>query len=159
MSSIRSIHSSSMVSYKKEELSALTKLRLEALGIDPSSVSTESQAQILIAQAEAVPKQNGLEKKQGGISTGEQLISEARELARNTGTLYSNQDTLETLLEKISETLHVMAKNPLNADKVQVYQAELKEIAQRADIIINIQQNIFERMNMVSISNRIILGL
>lgn len=160
MSSIRSIYgSSSIISCKNGELSATTKLRLEALGIDPSSVSTESQAQIVIAQAEAVPKQNGLQQQYGGNSTREQLIIEARELAQKTGTSFSNQDALEKILENISETLQVMAKNPNNADKVEKFQAELKNIAQRADIILNIQQNIFDKMNMISISNKIILGL
>lgn len=157
MSSIRSIYGT-IISFKKDELSVTTKLRLEALGIDPTSVSTESQAQIIIAQAEAVPNQNGLQQKYGG-NLREQLISEARELAQKTGTRYSNQDTLETILDNISVTLQVMVKNPTNAENVEMYQAKLEDIAQRAGVIVNIQQNIFERMNMVSISNKIILGL
>ena len=161
MSSISYIYSSqsaSVANYKGEELSTSTKLRLEALGIDPSYVSTESQAQILIAQAEAAPRQNNSGKQQqGGNSSREQLISEAKNLAQMIGANYNNQDSLEVLLEKISNKLNIMAKEPEYVEQVQVYQAKLTDIAQRADILINTQQNIFNVLNMISINNRIIL--
>ena len=163
MSSISNIHSSqsaAISNYKGEELSTSTKLRLEALGIDPSYVSTESQAHILIAQAEAAPKQNSSgSQQQGGNSSREQLVSEAKNLAQNVGASYNNQDSLEILLEKISDKLYIMAKEPSKYEQVQVYQASLENIAQRADVLINRQQNIFNELNMISISNRILLGL
>ena len=52
MSSISSISHSqaaAVSTYKSDELSASTKQQLEALGIDPSTVTSEAQAQILIA--------------------------------------------------------------------------------------------------------------
>lgn len=163
MSSISYIYSSqsaSISNYKGEELSTSTKLRLEALGIDSSHVSTESQAQILIAQVEAAPKQNSSgNQQQGGNSSREQLISEARVLAQNIGANYSNQDSLEILLEKISDKLYKMAKEPSQQEQVQVYQADLENIAWRADILVKRQQNIFNELNMISINNRILLGL
>ena len=51
-------------------------MRLEALGIDPSTVQTEMQAQAIIAQAEAAQKQQqgNTGQQQGGNSSQQQLI-------------------------------------------------------------------------------------
>ena len=164
MSSISYLYSSqsaAISNYKGEELSTSTKLRLEALGIDPLYVSTESQAQNLIAQAEAAAKQNssGNQQKQGGNSSREQLTSEAKNLAQYVGADYNNHDSLEIILETTSKRIKVLAKEPEYVEQVQVYQTELEDIAQRADILVNTQQNIFNELNMISINNRIILGL
>lgn len=164
MSSISYLYSSQSAAinnYKGEELSTSTKLRLEALGIDPLYVSTESQAQNLIAQAEAASKQNssGNQQKQGGNSSREQLTSEAKNLAQYVGANYNNQDSLEIILEKTSNKIKVLAKEPEYVEQVQVYQTELENIAQRADILSKSQQNIFNELNMISINNRILLGL
>ena len=136
-------------------------MRLEALGIDPSTVQTEMQAQAIIAQAEAAQKQQqgNTGQQQGGNSSQQQLISQARELAQKAGAAVSEQDSLEDMLGKISESLNVMAKDPSRASKAQEYQNELESLAQKADVIINVQQNIFNTMDMVSLSNKLILGL
>ncbi len=161
MSSISSIHvqSSAFSSCKGEELSVTTKMRLEALGIDPSSVTSEAQAQIIIAQAEASQRQNNSGKQQGGNTSQQQLIFEAKELARKTGTFVSEQDTLDDMLDKISKKLNSLAQNPQNAEKVQSYQSELLSLAQRANVAVQIQENIFNTMDMISVSNKLILGL
>ena len=67
MSSISSLNNASIISFHKG-LSAYTKMRLEALGIDPSTVQTEMQAQAIIAQAEAAQKQQqgNTGQQQGG---------------------------------------------------------------------------------------------
>ena len=161
MPSINHIYGSSTVkNYKGDELSNSTKLRLEALGIDPSSVVTEAQAQLIIAQAEGALNQRGTNnQKQGGNSSREQLIAEAGELALKIGVRVSSQDSLENILKKIAEALNKMAENPNNTDEIEYYRAELTDLARRADMTINVQQNIFNEMEMISLSNRLILGL
>ena len=52
-----------------------------------------------------------------------------------------------------------MSKDSAKAEFVQDVQDKLIIIAQRVNKIENTQQNIFNKMNMVSISNRLILGL
>ena len=155
MSSISHVHALAISSYKGDELKPSTKMRLEALGIDPATVQTEAQAQILIAQAEAAPRQNNSGKQQGGHSSREQLVSEAKELASDVGAKVSSQDTLEDIIENIAEVLN--AQTP--SEKVQEFQSRLKSLAQRADVLITVQQNIFNEMEMISVSNRLILGL
>lgn len=162
MSSISSINNSQAISisaYKGEELSTTTKMRLEALGIDPSSVTSEAQAQILIAQAEAAQSQNNSGQQQGGNSSEQELLSEAKSLAQSVGVSVSTQDSAEDIIVKISEKLEVMAKDPTQSKQVEGYQAQLESLAQRADVIVNTQQNIFNTMDMISLSNKLILGL
>lgn len=160
MTSVNSISNNQSISlsvYKSEELSITTKMRLEAVGIDPSSVNSEAQAQILTAQAEAAQKQNNSGQQQGGNSSQQELISEARELALETGTNVSCQDTLDEMLEKIAEKLNTLAQNPTNT--VQSFQSRLLSLAEKADVAVHIQQNIFDNMDMISVSNKLILGL
>ena len=99
MSSISSINNYSQIISVQQcnQLSTTTKMRLEALGIDPSTVTSEAQALTLIAQVEAAKNQNN-SGKQGGNS--QQHKSDA-----------------------------------------------------------NTQQNIFNTMDMISVSNKLILGL
>lgn len=164
MSSISSISNSQSISisaYKGEELSITTKMRLEALGIDPSSVTTEAQAQILIAQAEAATKQNnsGQQQRGGNSTSQQQLLSEAKTLAQTVGVSVSDSDGLEDIIEKISNKLQIMGKDPSKAQMVQTYQSELETLAQKADVVVTRQQNIFNTMEMISLSNKLILGL
>jgi len=163
MSSINSISNQTALAYsvscnKSEELSTTTKMKLEALGIDPSSVTSEAQAQVLITQAEAAQKESN-SGKEGGNSSQQELISEAKTLAAEVGAAVSNQDSLENILNKISDKIGTMGKDPSNAQRVQKFQSELTSLAQRADVIISTQQNIFNTMDMISVSNKLILGL
>lgn len=160
MSSINyiNIQSSAVSSYKGEELSNVTKLRLEALGIDPAVINNESQAKLIIAQLEGAQKKNGYtEQKQGG--TGQELLSDAKNLAEQVGVSVSERDSSEDILNNIIKTLNTMSKDPAKAEFVQDIQDKLIIIAQRVNKIENTQQNIFNKMNMISISNRLILGL
>lgn len=97
ISSINLISTSIAASSNGKHLSETTIMRLLALGIDPTTVTSETQAQILIAQAEAAKNQNN-NQEQGG---------------------------------------HQQEK----------HKAELT------------QQNIYNTMDMISLSNKLILGL
>ncbi len=155
MSSINNIQSLGISCYKGDELKPSTKIRLEALGIDPATVQTEAQAQLLIAQAEAAPRQNNSGNQQGGNSSREQLVSEAKELANEVGVSVSTKDTLEDIIENIAEVLNAQ----MPSKRVQEYQSRLANLAQRAEVLVTIQQNILKEKEMISVSNRLILGL
>ena len=165
MSSISSISSSqsmALSAYKIEELSTSTKMKLEALGIDPSSVTSEAQAQQLIAQAEATKhQQNSEQQQQGGKSSEQELISEAKELASKVGATVSTNDTLDDITGNIAEEIQAMMDtgDPSKIKAAQQYQSELAAISDEANAITNTQQNIFNAMDMISVSNKYALGL
>ena len=152
ISSISSTQSMAVSAYKSEELSSSTKMKLEALGIDPSSVTSEAQAQQLIAQAEATKHQQ---------NSQQQLISEAKELAAKVGVTVASDDTLDDITGNIADKIQAMMDtgDPSKIKAAQEYQSQLASISDEADSITNTQQNIFNAMNMISVSNKYALGL
>ena len=163
ISSINSTRSAAVSTYKtQEELSSSTKLKLESLGIDPTTVTSEAQAQALIAQAEATKNQQNAGQQQGGGNSSEQeLLSEAKSLASTVGVTVSSNDTLDDIIDNISAQLQVMMNSgdKSKISQAQSLQTQLASISDRADSIQSTQQNIFNAMNMVSISNKYALGL
>lgn len=162
ISSINSLQAGAISTYKTEELSSTTKLKLEALGIDPSTVTTEAQAQTLIAQAEAAKQQNNAgQQQQGGNSSEQELLSEAKNLATEVGVTVSSNDSLDDIVDNISKEIQVMLNsgNQSKISSAQSYQAQLASISGRAETIQSTQQNIFNAMDMISVSNKYALGL
>lgn len=164
MTFINSINSASAAvsTYKCDELSSSTKQKLEALGIDPLTVTSEAQAQALIAQAEATKhQQNSGQQQQGGNSSEQQLMSEAKKLASTVGVTVSTNDTLTDIIDNISAGIQVMlnSQDKSKISAAQGYRSQLSSISDRADSIQNTQQNIFNVMDMISLSNKYILGL
>ena len=162
ISSINSLQAGAISTYKTEELSSTTKLKLEALGIDPSTVTTEAQAQTLIAQAEAAKQQNNAgQQQQGGNSSEQELLSEAKNLATEVGVTVSSNDSLDDIVGNISKEIQVMLNSgdQSKISSAQSYQAQLASISGRAEAIQSTQQNIFNAMDMISVSNKYAFGL
>lgn len=162
ISSINSLQAGAISTYKTEELSSTTKLKLEALGIDPSTVTTEAQAQTLIAQAEAAKQQNNAgQQQQGGNSSEQELLSEVKNLATEVGVTVSSNDSLDDIIDNISKEIQVMLNSgdQSKISSAQSYQAQLASISGRAEAIQSTQQNIFNAMDMISVSNKYALGL
>ena len=162
ISSINSLQAGAISTYKTEELSSTTKLKLEALGIDPSTVTTEAQAQTLIAQAEAAKQQNNAgQQQQGGNSSEQELLSEAKNLATEVGVTVSSNDSLDDIIDNISKEIQVMLNSgdQSKVSSAQSYQAQLASISGRAETIQSTQQNLFTAMDMISVSNTYALGL
>ena len=160
--SMSSIQSAAVSTYKQEELSSSTKLKLEALGIDPASVTSEAQAQTLIAQAEAAKQQNSAgQQQQGGNSSEQELLTEAKNLATQVGVTVSSNDSLDDIVDNISKEIQVMlnSQDKSEVSAAQSYQTQLASISGRAEAIQSTQQNIFNAMDMISISNKYVLGL
>ena len=163
ISSIGSTQAAAISTHKSsEELSTETKKKLEALGIDPTTVTSEAQAQTLIAQAEAAKQQNNTgQQQQGGNSSEQELLSEAKSLASTVGVTVSSNDSLDDIIDNISKEIQVMlnSKDKSKISAAQGDQAQLASISERADAIQDTQQNIFNAMNMISVSNKYALGL
>ena len=162
ISSISGAQAGAVATYKSDELSTLTKQKLEALGIDPASVTSEAQAQTLIAQAEAAKQQNSSgQQQQGGNSSEQELLSEAKSLAKSVGVTVSSNDSLDDMIDKISNKIQVMlnSNDKSQVSAAQDYQAQLASISDKANSISNTQQNIFNVMDMISLSNKYALGL
>ncbi|MFQ8626285.1 MAG: hypothetical protein ACLSA2_07375 [Candidatus Gastranaerophilaceae bacterium] len=163
ISSLSSAQAGAVSTYQNNTLSAATKQKLEALGIDPSSVTSEAQAQALISQAEATQHQQNAnsENNGGGNSSEQELMSEAKSLATAVGASVSSDDTLDDIISNIDTKIQAMLNSgDENQFKLaQGYQSQLASLSERADTVTSTQNNIFNAMNMVSVSNKYALGL
>lgn len=164
MSSINSISHIplfTVTSGNGQGLSETTIMRLLALGIDPETVEAETQAQVLIAQAEAAKNSSEQQQKQehGGNLSEHNLMSEIKTLAQTVGVSVNDHESTDSALNKISIKIDEMAKDHFHKDKVQDYKAQLENLTQRVAKKDKAENNIFNTMNMVSISNKLILGL
>ena len=163
ISSLSSAQAGAVSTYQNNTLSAATKQKLEALGIDPSSVTSEAQAQALSSQAEATQHQQNAnsENNGGGNSSEQELMSEAKSLATAVGASVSSDDTLDDIISNIDTKIQAMLNSgDENQFKLaQGYQSQLASLSERADTVTSTQNNIFNAMNMVSVSNKYALGL
>lgn len=136
MTSINSVSSTTITTKTTEqesELSAATKAQLEAIGIDPSTVSSESQAQALIANANGASFKSMLGGQNKTNSSDDTYLREAKSLASSIGVTYSSSDSIEDILSNISSKLNQMMSaaqmNPSQMQMIQMYRSQLDQIS------------------------------
>lgn len=136
MTSINSVSSTTITTKATEqesELSAATKAQLEAIGIDPSTVSSESQAQALIANANGASFKSMLGGQNKTNSSDDTYLREAKSLASSIGVTYSSSDSIEDILSNISSKLNQMMSaaqmNPSQVQMIQMYRSQLDQIS------------------------------
>ena len=136
MTSINSVSSTTITTKTTEqesELSAATKAQLEAIGIDPSTVSSESQAQALIANTNGASFKSMLGGQNKTNSSDDTYLREAKSLASSIGVTYSSSDSIEDILSNISSKLNQMMSaaqmNPSQMQMIQMYRSQLDQIS------------------------------
>ena len=171
MSAVNTLNSgvslSGLYAVQTNQLSEATKAKLIALGIDPSTVSSEAEAQTLISQVEAMSKTDKARPQTNGTqqttSSEQELMQKARELAEKVGVSLSQNDTLDDMCKKISDKLEQLSAACTNdTAKMQVlkdYGQQLNNINSKYRTVQSTQEAIFAAMNMVSWNNQIALKL
>ena len=171
MSAVNTLNSgvslSGLYAVQTNQLSEATKAKLIALGIDPSTVSSEAEAQALISQVEAMSKTDKARPQTNGTqqttSSEQELMQKARELAEKVGVSLSQNDTLDDMCKKISDKLEQLSAACVNdTAKMQVlkdYGQQLSDINSKYRTVQTTQEAIFAAMNMVSWNNQIALKL
>ena len=171
MSAVNTLNSgvslSGLYAVQTNQLSEATKAKLIALGIDPSTVSSEAEAQALISQVEAMSKTDKARPQTNGTqqttSSEQELMQKARELAEKVGVSLSQNDTLDDMCKKISDKIEQLSAACANdTAKMQVlkdYGAQLSDINSKYRTVQSTQEAIFAAMNMVSWNNQIALKL
>ena len=147
------------------KLSEELRQKLLALGIDPSSVSSDAEA---IALIEAVLQTQITTEvkstKSEDFCCGEQeLIARAKNLASKIGLNISNNLTMEEILEKISKKLNEKIQEFNQDEKVNSLlkscQEELASIQNDFSIVKQNEKAMFASMNFNAGMNKMILGL
>lgn len=169
LSSIK--YGNSQAEYKQGQLSASTRRKLDSLGIDPTLVTSETQALSLIATRElersfeemAASNEPKTDTPQQKSSSESSLISEAKLLAEQLGVSLSPDDTFEEITagiaSAIEDLLNRSADDPQALQRAQAYKAQLSELTGQYSDISASNTNLYSAMSLQAYNTRYMLGL
>ena len=160
--SIRSIsfHNSDFF-YGGSNLSEATKSKLIALGIDPSNVTSESQAQVII---EAITQQKVLEasnqKGASGCSSEREVISRIRNFAFKIGLNFSQNASPKEMIESLSTKINqLISSQKSDSSQNLILKNELDSIITAYSEVENNRVSIYNSMVFSANMNKYLLGL
>lgn len=142
-----------------------TRRKLLALGIDPSTVTSESQAQILIAKAQniQVVQKTAKSDVQNSCTSEQELIYKAKLLASKVGVSVKNETPLEEILKLISVKLEQLSQDSeCKSQKVNFINNCKEEFAIISNQYSVVKQNVnavYASMNFNANINKMIFGL
>ena len=170
----------SAVSMKNGGLSEETIKKLKALGIDPTKVKSESEAQALIAKAQNGQKSQSIAQiniPQESTVDVYKLKTDIKDLSKKVGVDVSSSKTFEEAVNKLEVGVNeytkatsgqanaaISTKKIQNNDvhvkpKKEDIQIEFKDIKHRVDEAKNAKNAMFAGQDMMSVLNRMSLGI
>ena len=157
--------------YNRPQLSASTKRKLESLGIDPTLVTSESQALSLIASRQgeksfeqfAVQQEPKQDDKVNNNSSESSLISEAKALAEQLGVSITSEDTFEEITAEIASAIEDLmnraANDPQALQRAQAYKLQLNNLTSQYGDISTSNTNLYSAMSLQAYNTRYMLGI
>lgn len=144
-------------------LSEETIRKLRRLGIEPSTVTSEAQAQALITKLEQkleqVHKTANSNNAQQATSSEAEMIAKAKALAAQVGVSVSSSESLSDIFSKISKKLESITKGGDSLKEVKGYKSELSYLEDEYSTIQQSQNSMYSAMNYTANMNKYILGL
>ena len=144
-------------------LSEETIRKLRRLGIEPSTVTSEAQAQALInkleQKLEQVHKTANSSNAQQATSSEAEMIAKAKALAAQVGVSVSSSESLSDIFSKISKKLESITKGGDSLKEVKGYKSELSSLEDEYSTIQQSQNSMYSAMNYTANMNKYILGL
>lgn len=144
-------------------LSEETIRKLRRLGIEPSTVTSEAQAQALITKLEQkleqVHKTANSSNAQQATSSEAEMIAKAKALAAQVGVSVSSSESLSDIFSKISKMLESITKGGDSLKEVKGYKSELSSLEDEYSTIQQSQNSMYSAMNYTANMNKYILGL
>ncbi len=141
-------------------LSEETKRKLRELGVEPSTVANEFQAQQLIKILEQKLEQVHKSASFGNArkaTTGEaELIAKAKALANQVGISVSSTDSLSDIFSKIKAKINTMEAQ---GQDIKAYKSELSALEDKYSTVQQNQSSMLSAMNYTASLNKYMLGL
>jgi hypothetical protein len=159
INSIICIYGFTSTNYLSEE----TKRKLKALGIDPTTVTSEAQAKKLIEKAEAnssVKETTKTEDK--SVSTSEsEVLTKAKNLAQKMGVKLSKNMSIDEILKSISEKISEMLNSEDDGaqELAKGFQQEFSEISNEYTPVKQNQNSMYAMLTQSANINKYMLGL
>lgn len=159
--SINSVSSiGSFTGCQSSNLSEETKRKLRELGVEPSTVANEFQAQQLIKTLEQKLEQVHKSASFGNArkaTTGEaELIAKAKALANQVGISVSSTDSLSDIFSKIKAKINIMEAQ---GQDIKAYKSELSALEDKYSTVQQNQSSMLSAMNYTASLNKYMLGL
>lgn len=159
--SINSVSSiGSFTGCQGSNLSEETKRKLRELGVEPSTVANEFQAQQLIKILEQKLEQVHKSASFGNArkaTTGEaELIAKAKALANQVGISVSSTDSLSDIFSKIKAKINTMEAQ---GQDIKAYKSELSALEDKYSTVQQNQSSMLSAMNYTASLNKYMLGL
>lgn len=159
--SINSVSSiGSFTGCQSSNLSEETKRKLRELGVEPSTVANEFQAQQLIKTLEQKLEQVHKSASFGNarkVTTGEaELIAKAKALANQVGISVSSTDSLSDIFSKIKAKINTMEAQ---GQDIKAYKSELSALEDKYSTVQQNQSSMLSAMNYTASLNKYMLGL
>lgn len=159
--SINSVSSiGSFTGCQSSNLSEETKRKLRELGVEPSTVANEFQAQQLIKILEQKLEQVHKSASFGNArkaTTGEaELIAKAKALANQVGISVSSTDSLSNIFSKIKAKINTMEAQ---GQDIKAYKSELSALEDKYSTVQQNQSSMLSAMNYTASLNKYMLGL
>ena len=159
--SINSVSSiGSFTGCQSSNLSEETKRKLRELGVEPSTVANEFQAQQLIKtleqKLEQVHKSASFGNARKATSGEAEFIAKAKALANQVGISVSSTDSLSDIFSKIKAKINTM--EALGQD-IKAYKSELSALEDKHPTVQQNQSSMLSAMNYTASLNKYMLGL
>lgn len=141
--------------YQGQRLSAATKAKLEALGINTSNIKTEAEGKIKLQEALLErASQNEKTAKSDKNSKTDSALERAKWLAKKLNVYYSNYDKTDDIIYKIKlkveEMLQAAGEDSDKKANAAYYAGLLEEVKQmqQSQLSLNMGMNISANMNI-----------
>lgn len=159
--SINSVSSiGSFTGCQSSNLSEETKRKLRELGVEPSTVANEFQAQQLIKtleqKLEQVHKSASFGNARKATSGEAELIAKAKALANQVGISVSSTDSLSDIFSKIKAKINTMEAQ---GQDIKAYKLELSALEDKYSTVQQNQSSMLSAMNYTASLNKYMLGL
>lgn len=159
--SINSVSSiGSFTGCQSSNLSEETKRKLRELGVEPSTVANEFQAQQLIKTLEQKLEQVHKSASFGNVrkaTTGEaELIAKVKALANQVGISVSSTDSLSDIFSKIKAKINTMEAQ---GQDIKACKSELSALEDKYSTVQQNQSSMLSAMNYTASLNKYMLGL
>lgn len=143
-----------------QKLTAATKVQLEALGVDTTNITTETQGQAALKAAQANQEAHHASKgAHKGNSSMDSIKAEATSLASQVGVSVSNTDKVDDILSNISAKISEMqagaGDDKAKLAQVQQYETQLEAISAEFSKMQSSQQQLSSSMSSMASSNKL----
>lgn len=148
-----SMYSLGMVNGGSQRLTATTKAKLEALGVDTKEIRTEAEGQMKLKEAQMSSTSGSQQTKQASPKE-DGALEEAKSLAAKLDVSVSSTDTVDEIVDKIADKIEdIKADAGKDFDKqadIKQYESELAmlEKSHMSQIDLSATMNLTASMNM-----------